>query len=76
MKTKLIYAFAWFLAATPYLMIIASCGKNEKIVKRTEYKIEGEWRECSQTSRGACGVNLRCGDAIFQCVTNLEMRNQ
>lgn len=51
---------------------LTACGKNA--FKKTEYNINGEWLACSQTATYACGKTLVCGDTVYTCMTNVEMR--
>lgn len=55
-----------------FLSLVA-CGKDGRL-KRTEYYIGQEWRACSFIERNACGESLRCGDDVFSCMVNVQVR--
>lgn len=54
-------------------LFLFGCGDNIKL-KKTEYLINGEWLQCSLLETNPCGETLKCGDRVFQCQINLEMR--
>lgn len=54
------------------MFIITACGKDG--FKKTEYNINGEWLQCSQPSTESCGATLICDDAVYTCMTNVQMR--
>lgn len=55
-----------------YMVVLVACGKDG--MKKTEYRIDGEWLQCSQPAVEPCGATLICGDRVFTCMGNVEMR--
>ena len=53
-------------------LLLTACGKDG--LKKLEYNIDGEWKHCSQVADAPCGLSLRCGDELYQCVNGVEIR--
>lgn len=62
---KILIAFLLFTAL--------GCGEDIKL-KKTEYLINGVWLACSLAESNPCGNTYKCGDRVFQCQVNTEMR--
>lgn len=58
-----------------FVVVLVGCAKDSHI-KKTEYKINDVWRECSQAAQEACGVSLNCGGEFFKCMNNVEVRSR
>lgn len=56
------------------VLMITACGKDGAVFKRLEYNLDGEWRQCSEVGSSGCGLHLRCGDDLYQCVNDVQVR--
>lgn len=56
------------------VIFLIGCGEDAITLKETEYFVGGEWRQCGAVQLYDCGYTLLCGETVFQCVQNVEMR--
>lgn len=56
------------------VLMLTACGKDG--LKKLEYNIDGEWKHCSQVGNSACGLDLRCGDEVYYCMDNVQVRSR
>jgi len=58
-----------------FSLTLVACAKDGD-VKRTEYNINGVWRECFQAAQEACGITLNCDGDVYKCMNNVEVRTR